>query len=88
MKFKIPENKKKEVIGYFSGLIGDKIDKRNAVELIDTDGTKIVFDDGSWILIRASGTEPLIRCYIESKDESFFKTLNDYVNKTIKEICD
>lgn len=88
LDIKIPENKKNEVIGYFSGLIGDKIDKRNAVELIDIDGTKIVFDDGSWILIRASGTEPLIRCYIESKDESFFKTLNDYVNKTIKEICD
>lgn len=87
LDIKIPENKKKEVIGYFSGLIGDKIDKRNAVELIDTDGTKIIFDDGSWILIRASGTEPLIRCYIESKDESFFKTLNDYVNKTIEEIC-
>ena len=50
-------------------------------------GTKIIFDDGSWILIRASGTEPLIRCYIESTDESFFKTLNDYINKTIEEIC-
>ncbi len=87
LDIKIPENKKKEVIGYFSELIGDKIEKRVAVELIEIDGTKIIFNDGSWILIRASGTEPLIRCYIESRDEGFFKILNDYVNNNIKKIC-
>ncbi|MCD4669889.1 MAG: phosphoglucomutase/phosphomannomutase family protein [Actinomycetia bacterium] len=87
LDIRIPENKKKEVIGYFSGLIGDKIDNINAVRLIDIDGTKIIFDDGSWILIRASGTEPLMRCYIESRDECFFGTLNDYVNNKVEEIC-
>ncbi|HAJ95683.1 MAG TPA: phosphoglucomutase [Actinobacteria bacterium] len=87
LDIKIPENKKREVIGYFSGLIGDKIDRRNAIELIDIDGTKVIFDDGSWFLIRASGTEPLIRCYIESRDEGFFKILKDYVNNNIKKIC-
>jgi phosphomannomutase len=31
------------------------------------DGTKIVFDDGSWLLIRPSGTEPKVRFYIETR---------------------
>ena len=31
-----------------------------------TDGLKLVFDDGSWILLRLSGTEPLLRIYTEA----------------------
>ena len=31
-----------------------------------TDGTKLVFDDGAWILMRLSGTEPLLRIYTEA----------------------
>jgi len=33
-----------------------------------TDGTKIVFPDG-WVLVRASGTEPIIRVFSEAKSE-------------------
>jgi phosphomannomutase len=32
------------------------------------DGVKMNFDDGSWILFRKSGTEPMIRIYCESPD--------------------
>jgi len=31
-----------------------------------TDGLKLIFDDGSWILLRLSRTEPLMRVYTES----------------------
>jgi phosphomannomutase len=31
-----------------------------------TDGLKLVFADGAWILLRLSGTEPLMRVYTES----------------------
>ena len=34
----------------------------------ETDGLKIFLDEG-WVLVRASGTEPLIRIFAESKDE-------------------
>ena len=33
------------------------------------DGLKLYLDDGSWILIRKSGTEPLLRIYFESSKE-------------------
>jgi phosphoglucomutase len=31
-----------------------------------TDGLKMEFDDGSWVLLRLSGTEPLMRVYTEA----------------------
>ncbi len=88
LDIKIPDDKKNEVIGYFSKIIGDKIINRAAVKLIDMDGAKIIFDDGSWFLVRPSGTEPLIRCYIESTDKDYFKALKSYIIKTINKICD
>ncbi len=38
-------------------------------EVITVDGTKLVFDDGSWLMIRPSGTEPKVRFYIEARTE-------------------
>jgi len=35
----------------------------------EKDGVKLNFADGSWILFRKSGTEPIIRIYCESPDE-------------------
>ncbi len=36
----------------------------------EKDGVKLNFADGSWILFRKSGTEPIIRIYCESPEES------------------
>jgi len=52
---------------------GTKIDiggqERTVVDVITVDGTKLVFDDGSWLMIRPSGTEPKVRFYIEARTE-------------------
>jgi phosphomannomutase len=42
---------------------------RTVKEVITVDGTKLVFDDGSWLMIRPSGTEPKVRFYIEARSE-------------------
>lgn len=42
--------------------------KLRVIDLITVDGTKIVLEDGSWLMIRPSGTEPKVRFYIESRD--------------------
>jgi len=34
-------------------------------QVITLDGLKIVFEDGGWLLLRASGTEPKFRFYVE-----------------------
>ena len=33
-----------------------------------TDGFKFILSDDQWLMIRPSGTEPVLRCYAESKD--------------------
>ncbi|MGB5233110.1 MAG: phosphoglucomutase [Desulfoprunum sp.] len=40
---------------------------RRIVEVITLDGRKMILDDGSWLMIRPSGTEPKIRFYVESR---------------------
>jgi len=39
-----------------------------SMEIRTGDGHKAVFSDGSWVLFRRSGTEPLVRVYAESED--------------------
>jgi phosphomannomutase len=43
--------------------------RRTVSKVITVDGTKLVFDDGSWLMIRPSGTEPKVRFYIEARTE-------------------
>jgi len=40
---------------------------RKVASVDRTDGAKFVFDDGSWMLLRLSGTEPLLRLYVEAE---------------------
>jgi len=37
-------------------------------EVIRIDGNKYLLDDGSWLLFRKSGTEPVVRLYAETKN--------------------
>ncbi len=41
------------------------------------DGTKYMLEDDSWVLMRASGTEPVVRVYAESSSEEKMKNLID-----------
>ncbi|HJS52015.1 MAG TPA: phosphoglucomutase/phosphomannomutase family protein [Pyrinomonadaceae bacterium] len=52
---------------------GRKIEKINRL-----DGVKFIFADGSWMLMRPSGTEPLVRIYAESESgDDLEKLLED-----------
>ena len=47
-----------------------------------TDGIKIVFDKKNWVMVRPSGTEPIIRIYAESDSEKNLETLmKEYIQK-------
>jgi phosphoglucomutase len=43
---------------------------RKVASVNQLDGLKLILDDGSWILVRESGTEPVARVYAEAKSES------------------
>ncbi|MBM4421028.1 MAG: phosphoglucomutase/phosphomannomutase family protein [Chloroflexi bacterium] len=53
---------------------------------LDTkDGTKLFRVDGSWLLVRLSGTEPLVRVYAETRAEKDIAPLLDYGERLVKE---
>jgi phosphomannomutase len=50
-----------------------------AVEDVQTvDGVKYYLHDGSWLLIRPSGTEPVLRVYAEAPDDNRVKALLNF----------
>ena len=48
-----------------------------------TDGFKFHFPDGEWLMIRASGTEPVLRIYAEAKDRD---AVNLFLKDSVAEI--
>jgi phosphoglucomutase len=57
---------------------GHKVESINRI-----DGAKFILDDGSWILMRPSGTEPLVRIYAESSSEQELEVLLESGHKYI-----
>jgi phosphoglucomutase len=45
-------------------------------QAVRTDGLKLVFDDGSWVCYRLSGTEPVVRVYTEARSEKGLEKLS------------
>jgi len=52
-----------------------EIGGRQVEEANRTDGVKFIFADGSWLLMRPSGTEPLVRIYAESESAKDLEVL-------------
>jgi phosphomannomutase len=38
-------------------------------QVVRTDGLKLLFEDGSWVCYRLSGTEPVVRVYTEARQQ-------------------
>jgi phosphomannomutase len=45
------------------------------VRVNEVDGVKYIFDDDSWLLIRPSGTEPVLRVYAEAREPQMVDAL-------------
>ena len=48
---------------------------RRIAETITVDGIKFLLDDGSWLLYRKSGTEPVVRLYGEAGNPESLKQI-------------
>ena len=46
-------------------------------EIIDIDGVRVRFEDGSWALVRASNTTPVIVTRFETKDQNLLVRLQE-----------
>ena len=61
-----PENKRQAIISRISHNLPQSIDGVKVVKINTTDGFHLTLADTTWLLIRFSGTEPLLRIYAES----------------------
>jgi len=68
-----PESKDALLAKLGSGL--ESIGPFKVEKFITTDGYKYLLPNCEWVAFRASGTEPLIRCYIEAKSATNLKKL-------------
>ncbi len=55
----------------------ESIGDRKIISSDNLDGAKFTFSDGSWVLIRLSGTEPIVRLYSEADTEDRMKSILD-----------
>lgn len=53
----------------------DQIGGRKIEKIVRIDGVKYLFEDGSWMLMRPSGTEPLVRIYAETENKQDLEVL-------------
>jgi phosphoglucomutase len=72
---------------FTSKLAGDPQDfsGRKVKEVVRKDGLKLLFDDGSWVCYRLSGTEPVVRVYTEACSKNDLKKLSEAAKQWIFE---
>ncbi|MGZ4811337.1 MAG: phosphoglucomutase/phosphomannomutase family protein [Terriglobales bacterium] len=58
---------------------------RRVREVVRTDGLKLIFDDGSWVCYRLSGTEPVVRIYSEARTTGDLEKLSGAAKQWIFE---
>jgi phosphoglucomutase len=78
----IPPEKKEALLAKLGAGL-DSVGSFKVEKFITTDGFKFLLPNHEWVAFRASGTEPLIRCYIEAKSQAGLKKLRDACRKLL-----
>jgi phosphomannomutase len=74
---RFPSDKRPEAKARLDAAQPETLAGLGVTDIVTLDGYKYVLEDGGWLLIRFSGTEPIIRVYCETTDESKVKPLLD-----------
>ena len=63
-----------------------EIGSEKVFEISQRDGVKYIMSDDSWLLIRPSGTEPVLRVYAEGRSHEMVKALLGYGEQVAKSV--
>ena len=63
-----------------------EIGGEKVVEVSTRDGVKYILSDDSWLLIRPSGTEPVLRVYAEGRSQEMVKALLGYGEQVAEKV--
>jgi alpha-D-glucose phosphate-specific phosphoglucomutase len=69
---------KREMVARLSQNPPSKLAGTDVTEIVTLDGIKYRLADQSWLLIRPSGTEPVLRVYAEAPEKGMVEELIDY----------
>jgi alpha-D-glucose phosphate-specific phosphoglucomutase len=83
-----PEELKQVVMEKLSKEVPDKIIGIPISRVNKIDGLNLVLKDGGWLLIRPSGTEPVVRIYAESTDKEKLKSILEQGKNLVKKTLD
>ncbi len=64
-----PDDRKADVLDDLAAVIPDEVAGVPVERTVTLDGFKLLCADGSWLLVRPSGTEPKLRVYAEASTE-------------------
>lgn len=64
-----PQDKKEKLLGSLKDKKMETILGKKVVDVKTLDGYKFILEDSSWMMLRASGTEPKLRIYSEGSSE-------------------
>ncbi|MEW5829953.1 MAG: phosphoglucomutase/phosphomannomutase family protein [Chloroflexota bacterium] len=77
---------KSEMVRYLNDNAPAEIGGEKVAEISNTDGVKYIMGDDSWLLIRPSGTEPVLRVYAEGRSPEMVKALLGYGEKVAERV--
>ena len=75
INLEMPESRKKAFISGLKDAPPKQLAGSKVINVNTVDGAKLTLADGSWVLARPSGTEPLVRIYAESDKEEKLKVI-------------
>ncbi|WP_254521825.1 phosphoglucomutase/phosphomannomutase family protein [Natrinema caseinilyticum] len=70
-----PDDEKSRVLSALEDEIPETVAGTTVEDVNTADGFKLLLADGSWLLVRPSGTEPVLRVYAEAEDEDRVREL-------------
>ncbi len=83
-KLKVPRALKRKIVETIRERL-EKMPPADAVDVSTIDGVKIIYKD-AWLLIRASGTEDVIRVFSDAQSEQRARELANYGKKLVNKI--
>ena len=70
-----PDDEKADVLASLRESVPDELAGQAVADVNPADGCKLLLADGSWLLVRPSGTEPVLRIYAEAETAADVRTL-------------